>query len=143
MGRRRRRPILRTCVGRAGADTHPLLEQLDLLVRQGIRLGDNRHQVHTQVQALHKLDVQRLEAVSSGGDEVQARVDAVVDHLFAVDALLLFEERVVAGFDGLEDGLPGVLVVDVVAESGSVDDGQAELDAVLLDVCYRARCKIK
>lgn len=46
--------------------------------------------------------------VAGGLDEVQARVDAVVDYLLPVDAVLLLEVLVEAGLDILEDGLPAI-----------------------------------
>lgn len=44
--------------------------------------------------------------MTGGLDEVQASVDAVVDHLLAVDAVLLLEVGVEAGLDVVENRFP-------------------------------------
>lgn len=44
--------------------------------------------------------------VTSGLDKVEAGVDAVVDHLLAIDAALLLEVGIESGLDILEDGPP-------------------------------------
>lgn len=74
--------------------------------------------------------------VAGGRDEVQAAVDACVgDALLPVDVDLLLQVLLILVVDELHDGLPAVLVVDVVPEAGGVDDGQLHPDALLLDVC--------
>ena len=104
--------------------------------------------------------------MSGGADEVEARVDAHVDLLTTLGLLLLAHERLVLvilrecepsgvstplpgdragkGFahDEVDDGRPRVAVVDVVAEAGRVDDGELDLELLLLqlgldDVCAR------
>ena len=42
--------------------THPSLEVGDLLVREGIGLGDDRNQVHLGVKLTHKLNINGLES---------------------------------------------------------------------------------
>ena len=45
-----------------GSTTHPSLEVGDLLVREGIGLGDDRNQVHLGVKLTHKLNINGLES---------------------------------------------------------------------------------
>lgn len=116
------------------AGTYSALEMENLVVRQGIGLGDHRDQVDLGVQPAHDLNVQRLQGMAGGLDKVDASVDAVVDDVRAVDLILGLQIRVAPLLDVLHDGAPRVVVVHKVTESGSVDDGQAKADAVLLDV---------
>ena len=44
----------------------------------GVRLGDDRDNVDLAVELLHADEVEALEAVAVGGDEVEARVDSSV-----------------------------------------------------------------
>ena len=86
------------------------------------------------MQAAHDLDVQGLQGVTGGLDEVNTGVDAVVNNVAAVDLVLGLKVGVEALLDVLDNGAPRVIVVDEVTESGSVDHGQAEPDTVLLNV---------
>lgn len=91
---------------------------------EGVGLGDNRDQVDTGAQALHDLDVEGLEGVSGGSDEVQASVNAHIDLVSTAGLLLLEHVGLVLVIQELDDGLPGVAVVDIVAEAGGINDGQ-------------------
>ena len=72
--------------------------------------------------------------MTRGLDEVQARMDAVVSHLLPVDPVLLLEIRIEASLDVLDNGLPALVVVDIVTEPGGVDDRESQADAILLNV---------
>jgi hypothetical protein len=63
--------------------------------------------------------------VTGGADEVQAGVYTEVDLLLALRLLLLQHVGLVLVVEELDNGLPRVAVVDVVAEAGGVNDGQA------------------
>lgn len=93
---------------------------------KSIRLGDNRDQVHSRAEPLHDLNVEGLQGVARGADEVQAGVDTEVDLVSAAWLLLLQHVRLVLVVEELDNGLPRVAVVDVVAESRSVDDGESD-----------------
>jgi hypothetical protein len=123
--------------GRRQGDTYPVLEGENLVVSEGVGLGDDGDEVDLGMQAAHDLDVQRLQRVAGRLDEVDAGVDAIVDDVGAVDLVLGLEIGVVSLLDVLDDGAPRDVVVDEVAEAGGVDDGQAQADAVLLDVGAR------
>ena len=117
------------------ASTYTLLEGRDLVVGEGVRLGDDWDEVDLGVQAAHDLDIERLQRVAGRLNEVHAGMHAVVDDVHAVDLVLRVEVGVETLLDVLDNRSPGVVVVDEVTEAGSVNDGQAEAHAVLLDVC--------
>ena len=115
--------------------TYTLLEGGDLVIGKGVSLGDHRNKVDLGVQATHDLDIERLERVTGGLDEVDTGVDAVVDNVHAVDLVLGIQVGVETLLDVLGDWAPGVVVVDKVTETRSVDNGQAQADAVFLNIC--------
>lgn len=93
---------------------------------QGIGLGNNGNQVDTGAQALHHLDIERLQGVSSRADEVQAGVNAHVDLLGSAGLLLLEHIRLVLVIQEFDNWLPGVTVVHVVSKSRGINDGEAD-----------------
>lgn len=86
------------------------------------------------MQAAHDFNVQGLQRVARGLNEVDAGMDAVVHNVLAVDPVLSLQIGVKALLNVLDDWSPRVIVVDKVTESGSVDDSQAEANTVLLDI---------
>lgn len=87
------------------------------------------------MQPTHDLDVERLERVTSGLNEVHAGVDAVVDNVHAVDLVFGIEIGIEALLDVLDDRAPGLVIVDEVAKARSIDDVQSQAYTVLLNVC--------
>lgn len=114
--------------------THSGLEVGDLLVRKSIRLGDDGNKVDLGVQSSHDLDIEGLEGVARGLDEEDAGVDPVVDNVHPVDLVLGIEVGIEALLNVVHNGTPRLVVVDKVAEAGSVDNGQAKAHASLLNV---------
>lgn len=57
---------LQTVRCRQCAATHPLLEEDDLLLGQGVRLGNHRDKVDLGVESPHELDVDGLETEQVG-----------------------------------------------------------------------------
>lgn len=92
---------------------------------QGIGLGDNGDQINARAQALHHLNVEGLESVSSGADKVQTGVHTHVDLVRSAGLLFLEHVRLVLVIQELDDRLPGVTVVDIVTEAGGINNGQA------------------
>ena len=115
-------------------DTHALLEGGNFVIGESVGLGNNRDQVDLGVQAAHDLDIERLEGVTSGLDEIDTSVDAVVDDVHAVDLVLGIEVGVETLLDVLGNGTPGVIVVHEIAETRGVDDSQTQAHTVLLNV---------
>lgn len=68
--------------------------------------------------------------MASRADEVQAGVNTQVDLVLAAGLLLLKHVRLVLVVEELDDGHPGVAVVNVVTEAGSVNDGQSDWNTV-------------
>lgn len=72
--------------------------------------------------------------MAGGLDEEHTGVDAVVDDVHAVDLVLSIEVSVEALLNVVDDGTPRLIVVDKVAETGSVNHSKAKTDTGLLDV---------
>ena len=108
------------------ASTYPCLELVQVCGAQGIGLGDDGDEVDACAQLLHDFDVKGLQGVAGGADEGQASVYAKVDLLLALGLLLLEHVRLVLVIEELDDGLPRVAVVDVVAEARGVDNSKAD-----------------
>ena len=141
-----------------GDSTYALLEGVQVVLGEGIGLGNDGDEVDTGAQTLHDLNIEGLKAthiparvsdrrspqhpeprkphsrMARRADKVQARVDAEVDLLLALGLLLLAHVRLVLVVDEVDDGRPRVAVVDVVAEAGAVDDGELRLELLLLEL---------
>jgi hypothetical protein len=118
--------LVSTVLSRARGAPYPLLELEQVCWAQGVGLGNDGDQVDAGAELLHDLDVEGLQGVASGADEVQAGVDTEVDLVCAARLLLLEHVRLVLVVEELDDGLPRVAVVDVVAEARGVDNGEAD-----------------
>lgn len=114
--------------------THPGLEGSDLLIGEGIGLGDNRDQVDLGVQALHDLDVQGLQRVAGGLDEEHAGMDPVVHDVHAVHFVLGIKVSIETLLNIINNGPPRLVVVNKVTKARGVNDGQAQTHASLLDI---------
>lgn len=116
------------CLTRATGwnNTYALLELCKVSRAESISLGDDRYQVDAGAKALHDLDVERLKGVACWANEVQASVDTQVDLVISAGLLLLQHVGLVLVVEELDDGHPGVPVVDIVAESRGVDNSQAD-----------------
>ena len=110
----------------SSVSTYPCLELVQVCGAQGIGLGDNRDEVDACAQLLHDFDVEGLQGVAGGADEVQASVYAKVNLLLALGLLLLEHVRLVLVIEELDNGLPRIAVVDVVAEARCVNDSQTD-----------------
>lgn len=114
--------------------TYPCLEPHQVSRAQCVGLGNDGDQVDAGAQLLHDLNVQGLEGVARGADEVQAGMDTEVDLVRTARLLLLQHVRLMLVIEELDDGLPRVAVVDVVTEAGRVDNGEADLEELLLEL---------
>ena len=86
--------------------TYSQFELLQVDGAQGISLGDDRDEVDTSTQALHDLDIKRLETVTGGTDEVETGVHAQIDTVSAAGLLLLKHVGLVLVVEEFDDGLP-------------------------------------
>ena len=106
--------------------SYPLLELREIDGCEGVSLGDDGDQVDTSAELLHDLDIQRLEAVASGANEVQACVHTEINLLGSARLMLLKHVALMLVVEELDDGLPRVAVVDVVTETRGVDNSKAD-----------------
>lgn len=86
------------------------------------------------MQPAHNLNVEGLQGVTGGLNEVNARVDTVVDDVGTVDLVLGLQVSIVSLLNVLDNRTPRVIVVHKVTKSRRVDDGQTETDTVLFDI---------
>lgn len=119
---------------RRGSYSYSLLEVRDLVIGQGVSLGNDGDQVNLAVQLLHDFNVKRLEGMSSGLDEVNAGVDAVIHDVHPVDLVLGVEIGIESLFNILDDRVPGLVVIDEVTKTRGVNNGQTEANTVFLNI---------
>lgn len=114
--------------------TDPLFEEITLVEGEAVGLCNDWYDVDDVGKLLHDGDVNGPQSVARGVDKEEATVDARVCDVPVTHGGELFSEvgRVLI-FDVLNDGVPAVLVVDLVAISGRVYDVELELDTVLDD----------
>jgi hypothetical protein len=109
-----------------GATTYSLLVTGKIGGAKGIGLGDDGDQVDAGAQTLHHFDIEGFQGVAGGADEVQAGMHTHVNFIRAAGLLLLQHVRLMLVIEELNDGLPGVTVVDIVSEAGGINDSQAD-----------------
>jgi hypothetical protein len=140
--------------------TDSLLEEIPLLERQRVTLGNDRNDIDDLAELLHDDDVDGLQRVTRGRDEVKGAVnpgvlDVSVTHgrelLAQVGRMLVLnvlDDRVPAGHapkstTQLKRTKPirhkPVFVVHQVSVAGRVNNVEAQLDIVLLDDCTRGK----
>ena len=111
-----------------------MLKGSNLLVGERVSLGNHRNEVDSGVKPAHHLDIERLQRVAGGLDEVHTCVNAVVDNVHAVDFVLGIEVCVKALLDALHDRSPRVIVVDEIAKARGVNDVQSQTNAVFFNI---------
>lgn len=114
--------------------TYPLLVLVNLVIGDGVGLGNDGNKVDLVMKLLHHLNVQGLQRMASGLDEVDNSVNAVVDNVHAVDLVLGVQVRIESLLNVLDDRIPRLIIVDEVTEARGVNHGQPQTDTVLLDV---------
>lgn len=70
--------------------------------------------------------------MASGSDEVEARVDTEINLVVPLGLLLLAHVGFVLVVNEVDNGGPRVAVVDVVTETGAVDDSELGFELLLL-----------
>lgn len=93
---------------------------------QSIGLSNDGDQVDACAQLLHDLNVEGLQGVASRTDEIQASVHTKVDLLLTLRLLFLQHVGLVLIVKELDNGLPRIAVVDIVAEARCVNDSQTD-----------------
>ena len=74
--------------------------------------------------------------MAGGTDEVQAGVHSQIDLLRPAWLLLLQHIALMLVIQELNDRLPAVPVVHVVTKTWCIDDGQSDLEELLLQLCF-------
>lgn len=86
------------------------------------------------MEALHDLDIQRLQRVAGGLNEEDAGMDAVVYNVDAVDLVFSIEISIKALFDVVDNWTPRFVVVDKITKARGIDNGQPQADTGLLNI---------
>lgn len=98
---------------------------------EGICLCDNGDQVDSRAQSFHNLNVQRLQCVSGGADEIQAGMNTEINLINTARLLLLQHVRFMLVVQELDDWHPGIAVVDIISEARCVNDGETNYSQLL------------
>ena len=109
-----------------------MLKTREISGAKSIGLGNDGNEVDTRAQALHNLNIQRLQGVSGWADEIQAGVYTHIDLVCTPRLLLLQHVRLVLVVEKLDDRLPGIAVVDIVTKSRGINNSQANYTAQFL-----------
>lgn len=112
-----------------------MLEPGEVSWREGVCLCNDRNEVDAGRHLSHDLDVQWLQGVASWANEEQTSVHTQVDLVAALWLLLLQHVALVLIVQKFYDWLPAIAVVHVVAKARCVDDRQADLEELLLELC--------
>lgn len=72
--------------------------------------------------------------MTSRPDKVQAGMDTLVDLFSTVGLLLLAHVALMLVINKVNDGHPRVLVVDIVAKAGGVDDSELDLEVLFFQL---------
>ena len=108
-----------------------LLENDEVLWREGVGLCDDWNEVDTCAKSLHDFDIEGLEGVACRTDEVEASVDSEVNLVITAWLLLLKHVRLMLVVEELDDGLPRVAIVHVVSKARGVNNGQPYYTALV------------
>lgn len=86
--------------------SNTMLESGEVGGRQGIGFRDDRNQIDTCAETLHDFDVERLQGMASGTDEIEAGVDTEIDLVMSLGLLLLQHIGLVLVVEELNDWHP-------------------------------------
>lgn len=107
------------------SQSYSLLVSSQIGGAEGVGLSNDGDKIDARTQALHDLNIEGLQSVTGGSDKIQTGMHTHIDLICAAGLLLLQHVGLMLIVEELNDGLPGIAVVDVVSESGGIDDGQA------------------
>lgn len=117
--------------GSLQAVPYSLLVAGQVIRAEGICLRNNGDQVDSRAQSFHNLNVQRLQCVSGGADEIQAGMNTEINLINTAGLLLLQHVRLMLVVQELDDWHPGIAVVDIVSEARCVDDSETNYPQLL------------
>ena len=88
------------------AFTHPLLEDGQVVLGQGISLGDDGDEVNSGTEPLHHLNVERLEGMTRRANKVKASMNPQVHLCFTFRLLFLAHVKLMLIIDEIDNGRP-------------------------------------
>lgn len=97
---------------------------------QGVCLGNHRYQVDSRAETFHDFDIERLQSMSGGSDEIEAGMDTQVDLIDPSRLLLLEHVGFMLVIEEFDDWHPRIAVVNIIAESRCIDNCQADCAGV-------------
>lgn len=87
------------------------------------------------MQSAHNLDVERLQGVASGLNEVDAGMDAIINDVHPVDLVFCLKVCIEPLLNVFNDRSPRIIVVYEVTETWGVHNGQPKAYAAFFNVC--------
>jgi hypothetical protein len=104
--------------------TYPGLESDDLLISHGISLGNDRDQVDLGMQSAHDFDVQWLQSMTRGLDEVHAGVNSVVNDVHTIDFVLSIQVSIEALLNVIHNWPPRLIIVNEITKTRGINNSQ-------------------
>ena len=102
---------------------------------EGIRLANDGNDIDAGREALHELNVELSEAMTRRSDKVEESMDTVVSESWvALDARFFRQDVVVLALKIANNFSKGGFVVNLVAEAGSIDNGQRYASPLLIQL---------
>ena len=118
---------------------YSLLELGQVSGAQSVRFCNDRDKVDPGAESFHHLNVEGLEVVTSGPDEIKTGVDTEVNLILSARLLLLEHVGFMLVIEKLNNGHPRVPVVDVVPKAGGINDSKTNWNH---GVNVNARCHV-
>ena len=110
------------------------LERIEVVLGESIGLCNDGDEVDAGSKALHNLDVEWLEGVAGRTNEVEAGMHTQVGLVATLRLLLLAHISLVLVVNKVDNRGPRVAVVDIVAEAWRVNNGELDLEGLLLEL---------
>jgi hypothetical protein len=86
------------------------------------------------MKSAHDLDVERLQGVAGGLDEVHAGVNSVVHDVHPVDLVLGIKVGIETLLDVIHNWSPRLIIVDEITKARGINNSQTQANAILLDI---------
>jgi hypothetical protein len=99
-------------------------ESHNLLVSHSISLGNDWNQVDLGMKSAHDLDVQRLQRMAGGLNEVDASVNSVINNVHAVDLVFSIQVGIEALLDVIHNWSPRLIIVNEITKTRGINDCQ-------------------
>lgn len=74
--------------------------------------------------------------VTGGPDEVETSMNSHVNFVLPLRLLFLLHIKLVLVFNKIDNGCPTLVIVDIVTETGSVDNSKFNLESLLFKFCF-------